>query len=137
LKSNSGLEGDDMTERRRLSEEQLRGLDSLIAVVARQKIAGEGRPVVEDWWDVAEAFAEEAAEHFAQNTQEIAEWAADNPELLAAVGAAAAGAIGGLAEVTDQLPAGTVFPASVVDTFRQAGPMPSLEDLVLIRQKYQ
>jgi hypothetical protein len=116
-----------MAERSRLSEDQLKAMDALIAAVARRNIADQGRVPVEDWWDEAQALA--ANMNVVQVVpdaifQAIHDFFAGNDPIV-------------------DLPVGDVtdgpgrLPASVIERFREAGPMPSLEDLILIRRKYQ
>jgi hypothetical protein len=112
-----------MAERRRLSDEQLKTLDALIAEVARRNITDQGRVPVEDWWDEVNAAAHELA-------TAITGYADEATDVLTQVDISIA-APGGPVEILDQLP------ASDVEKFREAGPMPSLEDLILIRSKYR
>jgi hypothetical protein len=114
-----------MTERRRLSDEQLKTLDALITEVARRNIAKQGRTPLEEWSDEADAIADIGDDA----VFEIGPIVAGGPDVGGDPGEFAIQADGG--DILDLLP------ARVAERFRAAGPMPSLEDLILIRRNQQ
>jgi hypothetical protein len=110
-----------MTERRRLNDEQLKTLDALITEVAQRNIAQQGRVPIEEWSDEADAISEICDNLVVDMAPEVQD------QLIFTPGAAEIEAVGP-GDILDRLP------GTVAERFRAAGPMPSLEDLILIRR---
>jgi hypothetical protein len=116
-------------ERKPLTGEQLKALDALIDEVARRKFqeGDDAERPIGDWMEVAEDFAHGAmaAAEAGGYIHQAAEYVAEHPEIVAAM----ATALAFRPDYIDELP------QELVAKLEEAGPLPSLEELILIRSR--